>query len=45
VTVLLTAAENKRQTLTIILAGYKDEIESKLYCADPGFKSRFRQVG
>ena len=42
VTVLLTAAENKRETLTVILAGYKDEIEDRLYASDPGFKSRFR---
>ena len=41
---LLTAAENKRDSLTIILAGYKDEIEGKLYTSDAGFKSRFRQV-
>ena len=41
---LLTAAENKRDSLSIILAGYKDEIEGKLYASDAGFKSRFRQV-
>ena len=44
ITVLQTAAENKRDSLTVILAGYKDEIESKLYASDPGFKSRFRSV-
>lgn len=44
VNILLAEAEKKRHTLTIILAGYKDEIESKVYGANPGFKSRFRQV-
>jgi hypothetical protein len=44
ITIMLTAAENKREALTIILAGYKDEIETKLYASDQGFKSRFRQV-
>lgn len=44
VTQLLTVAENKRTEISIIIAGYKDEIEDKLYGADPGFKSRFRTI-
>jgi hypothetical protein len=40
---LLTAAEEKRETLTIIFAGYKDDTEEKLYAFSPGFKSRFQQ--
>ena len=41
---LLAAAEDKRETLTIILAGYKDDIEDKLYAANAGLKSRFRDI-
>ena len=41
---LMAAAENKRDSLTIILAGYKDDIESRLFGSDDGFKSRFFTV-
>jgi hypothetical protein len=41
---LLTAAEDKRETLTVIFAGYKDDIETKLYSFNPGLKSRFKDV-
>ena len=44
VTQLLTVAENHRTEISIIIAGYKDEIEDGLYGADPGFKSRFRTI-
>ena len=37
---LLTAAEEKRETLSIIFAGYKDDTEEKLYAFNPGLKSR-----
>ena len=42
--ILIEAAENKRTELTIMIAGYKDEIEKKLYGFDVGLKSRFRDV-
>ena len=38
---LLHAADELRETTSIIIAGYKEEIEEKLFAADPGFKSRF----
>eukprot|EP01138_Halocafeteria_seosinensis_P012762 gb/GECG01013038.1/.p1 GENE.gb/GECG01013038.1/~~gb/GECG01013038.1/.p1 ORF type:complete len:1630 (+),score=274.52 gb/GECG01013038.1/:1-4890(+) len=41
---LLVAAENYREQLTIILAGYKDEIESKLYSYNSGMVSRFQEL-
>ena len=44
VTKLLKAAEDDRERLTIILAGYEDEIEERLYGSDPGFRSRFEDV-
>jgi hypothetical protein len=44
VTKLLKAAEDDRERLTIILAGYQDEIEERLYGFDPGFRSRFEDV-
>ena len=37
---LLTASEKHRANLSIVLAGYKDEIETKLYEANVGMKSR-----
>lgn len=30
--------------MTIILAGYKDDIENKLYAFNPGMASRFQNV-
>ena len=41
---LLTAAENHRENLTIIVAGYKDDIENELYGYNIGMKSRFKDV-
>ena len=39
---LLTAAEEKRETLSIIFAGYKDDTEEKLYVFSCGLQSRFQ---
>ena len=44
VNMLLTAAEDRRETLTVIFAGYKDDVEDKLYSFNPGLKSRFRDI-
>ncbi|ETI29722.1 hypothetical protein L914_21561 [Phytophthora nicotianae] len=41
---LLTAAENDRHELTIILAGYEDDIQEKLYAYNAGMSSRFEEV-
>ncbi|KAL1518601.1 hypothetical protein AB1Y20_002889 [Prymnesium parvum] len=41
---LLAAAENHRARLTIILAGYKSDIEQKLYEFNDGFASRFTGI-
>ena len=41
---LMSAAENKRAEISIIMAGYKDEIENKLYAFNSGLKSRFRDI-
>lgn len=41
---ILTAAEDHRQELSIILAGYKNDIEDKIYGYNMGLKSRFRDV-
>lgn len=41
---ILTAAENYRDRLTIILAGYKEEIETKLYAYNSGMLSRFQEI-
>ena len=38
---LLRAADELRAETSIILAGYKEEIENKLFAADAGFRSRF----
>ena len=38
---LMLAAENHKKDLTIILAGYKDDIENKLYSYNVGLKRRF----
>lgn len=39
ISVLLTEMEDPKSSLTIIFAGYKDEME-KLLCSNPGLKSR-----
>lgn len=41
---LLTAAEDKRDDLSIILAGYEDDIQQKLYRYNDGIKSRFEEI-
>ncbi|KAI9096945.1 hypothetical protein DFS34DRAFT_128949 [Phlyctochytrium arcticum] len=41
---LLTAAENHRERLSIILAGYEDDINTKLFAYNDGFKSRFKEL-
>ena len=41
---ILTAAEDHRQELSIILAGYKNDIEDKVYGYNIGLKSRFTDV-
>ena len=41
---LLTLAENERDRLSFILAGYEDEINDKMFAFNPGFKSRFIEV-
>jgi len=41
---LLLAAENHREDLTIILAGYKEDIEAQLFAYNPGMASRFDEV-
>lgn len=41
---LLTAAEDKRDGLSIILAGYEDDIQKKLYAYNDGLPSRFQEV-
>jgi len=40
----MTAAEDQRDRLSIFFAGYKDDIEEKLYSFNPGMKSRFRDL-
>ena len=41
---IMDAAEDSRKDLTIVLAGYKDDIEQKLYAFNIGMKSRFKDV-
>ncbi len=41
---IMTAAEEHRGKLTIILAGYKQDIEDKLYSFNAGMPSRFQTV-
>jgi len=41
---LITISENQRETLTIILAGYEDDMNKKLFEYNPGLKSRFQEV-
>ena len=41
---LLTASENLRNELTIIIAGYEDEIHNKLFAFNSGMKSRFKEM-
>lgn len=41
---LLLAADQRRETLTIILAGYKDDMERELFAYNIGMMSRFTEV-
>lgn len=41
---IIAAAEDHRDVLTIILAGYQKDIEQNLYAFDVGLKSRFSDV-
>ncbi|KAI9318848.1 hypothetical protein DFJ73DRAFT_769718 [Zopfochytrium polystomum] len=41
---LLTASENLRESVSIILAGYEDDIRKKLYEYNNGLKSRFEEI-
>ncbi|KAL4165528.1 hypothetical protein KRP22_014238 [Phytophthora ramorum] len=41
---LLPAAEDMRGELSIILAGYEDDIQKKLYAYNDGLPSRFQEV-
>ena len=37
-------AERSRESLSILLTGTKEEIESKLYAHAPALRSRFKEV-
>ncbi|TMW56633.1 hypothetical protein Poli38472_006643 [Pythium oligandrum] len=41
---LLVAAEDKRDDLSVIIAGYEDDIQQKLYAFNDGIRSRFIEV-
>ena len=41
---IMDAAEDARSVLTIILAGYKNDVEQKLYAFNVGLKSRFDDI-
>lgn len=41
---IMDAAEDSRSVLTIILAGYKNDVEQKLYAFNVGLKSRFDDI-
>ncbi|GLD99445.1 hypothetical protein PINS_up008164 [Pythium insidiosum] len=41
---LLVAAEDKRHDLSVIIAGYEDDIQKKLYAYNDGLRSRFIEV-
>jgi hypothetical protein len=41
---LLTISENQRDSISIILAGYADDMQEKLYSYNDGLKSRFEEV-
>lgn len=41
---IMSAAEDHRDKVTIIIAGYKDDIENKLYAYNSGMASRFINV-
>eukprot|EP00727_Mastigamoeba_balamuthi_P013907 m51a1_g9139 hypothetical protein (3447) ;mRNA; r:63647-74936 len=41
---ILTLAEDHREHISVILAGYQDDVASKLYAYNEGMKSRFQEV-
>ncbi|TPX59440.1 hypothetical protein PhCBS80983_g02469 [Powellomyces hirtus] len=41
---ILTTSENQRENLTLILAGYQQDMYDKLYSYNEGLKSRFEEV-
>lgn len=41
---IMSVAEEHRDKVTIILAGYKDDIENKLYASNTGMASRFESI-
>lgn len=41
---LLTISENKRDKLSIILAGYEDDMNDKIFSFNEGIKSRFELI-
>ena len=41
---IMSVAEEFRDSVTIIIAGYKEDIEKKLFSFNPGMASRFRMI-
>ena len=41
---IMSVAEEFRDSVTIIIAGYKEDIEKKLFAFNPGMASRFRMI-
>ncbi len=41
---LLTLCEDKRDNISVILAGYEDDFQKKFFSYNPGLKSRFKEV-
>jgi len=41
---LLTLCENKRDSISVILAGYEDDFQKKFFAYNDGLKSRFQEV-
>uniref|UniRef100_A0A0G4I8T0 AAA+ ATPase domain-containing protein n=1 Tax=Chromera velia CCMP2878 TaxID=1169474 RepID=A0A0G4I8T0_9ALVE len=41
---LLTVSENRRASLSIILAGYEDDMNEKFFKYNDGLRSRFREI-
>uniref|UniRef100_A0A7S4Q8G3 AAA+ ATPase domain-containing protein n=1 Tax=Alexandrium monilatum TaxID=311494 RepID=A0A7S4Q8G3_9DINO len=41
---MVTLTENERERLTVILAGYEDDMNTKFFAHNSGLKSRFQEV-
>jgi hypothetical protein len=41
---IMSAAEDHSENVSIIIAGYKDDIENKLYSSNPSMASRFKSI-